>query len=79
VSRENTPHDIFVDLDTESDADCVRDAWTTKPWVSPLEFDNGIDEILRWALRAWPLVALLEKRVLEQATVFPVDKCSMKP
>ena len=79
MSRENTPHDIFVDLDTESDADCVRDARTTKPWVSLLEFDDGIDEILRGTLRAWPLVALLEKRVLEQATVFPVDKCSMKP
>ena len=74
VLRENTPHDIFVDLETESDVDCVSDARTAKSRVSSLEFDNGIDEILRWALWAGPPNA----PVREQATVFPIDKGAVK-
>jgi hypothetical protein len=34
---------IVVDLETESDVDCVSDAWATELWVSSLELDNGVD------------------------------------
>jgi len=46
VPRKNAPHNIFVDLETERDADGVCNSWTTESGVSPLEINDGINHLL---------------------------------
>jgi hypothetical protein len=50
---EDAPDHIFIDFDSERFVDLLRDPWTSKPWVAPFQFNDGLDEFRRWAVRGW--------------------------
>lgn len=44
---EDTPDQIFVDVDSEGLVDLLCNPWAFEPWVVSLPFDDGLDEFAR--------------------------------
>lgn len=66
VFGKDTTHDIFVDLNAESERDDVCNAWITKAGVSLLQFNDSRDELPRWPFRPASFVTF----VAEQVAIF---------
>ena len=75
VFRQHAIHDVLVDVDSERVRDDARDPWTAEPRIARLELDDGLDECLARALRAW-LLGTLARR--EQAAVLATHQRGMK-
>ena len=48
---QNTPDDIFVDLDAEGSGNLLSNSWTAKPRISSLHLHNALDNCLGWSSR----------------------------
>jgi len=49
ILGEDTPNDVSVNLNAEGLGDDSRDTGIAKSWIPAFEFDDGVDELLRWA------------------------------
>jgi hypothetical protein len=65
---------VLIDFDTESQSDLFRNSRTAPTWIPSLHFDDGIDQILRRALRTRTTSAPRRK---EQA-IFPLCQHMVK-
>lgn len=54
MNAQDSPNDIFVDVDAESQGDLFSDSRTPPRGIAALHFDNGLDQLLRRSLRAGP-------------------------
>ena len=75
VFGKNAPHDVFVNLEAESEGDDVCDTWTAVTWIALLKLYDRSDEFPRWSLGVRQFVAL----VGEQKVVFTFHQSSIKP
>jgi hypothetical protein len=50
---KDTPHYIFIDVDSERFVDLLCDSRASESWIALLQFDDSLDELLRWAPGAW--------------------------
>jgi hypothetical protein len=73
-SRENAPHHILVDGNTEGQRDLLRDPWTAPDPVPAFHVDDGGDDVL-----AGSLGARLHRRLgREEPAILPLYQRSMK-
>jgi hypothetical protein len=49
---EDTPHYIFIDVDSERFVDLLCDPRASEPWLASFQLNDGLDEFLRWSLGA---------------------------
>ena len=59
VFGEDTPHHILIDIDPERLIDLLRDPCTSVPWISALNFNDGMAEFCGWIL--WTRLALFTR------------------
>ena len=50
VLREHAADDVFVDIDAKGTRNLLGNAGTASPGIAAFEFDDRVDEFLRWAL-----------------------------
>ena len=52
VLREHAADDVFVDIDTKGPRNLLGDAATADAGIAGLEFNDRVDQLLRWAFWA---------------------------
>ena len=50
---EDTPHYIFINVDSERVVDLLCDPGASESWIALLQFDDCLDEFLRGVLGTW--------------------------
>ena len=60
VLREHPPDDIFIDIDAEGVRNLLCDAGTANTGIAALEFDDRVDEFLRWLF--WARASMAPRR-----------------
>src|SRR5713101_6447760 len=73
-SRENAPHHILVDGNTEGQGHLLRDPWTPPSWVPLFHVDDGGHDFLSGSLGA----RLLPYLGREQPAIFPLRQRPME-
>ena len=71
LRREDSAHDVLVNLHAECMRDLLGDALIAKSVVTKLHLDDGRDDFLRRALRAG---LALGSRGREEAAIFCIDQ-----
>src|SRR5271169_3495239 len=62
VLREHAADDVFVDLEAKDARNFLRNAGTASAGIAALEFDDRVDEFLRWAFWTGPSMTSREKK-----------------
>jgi hypothetical protein len=58
MSAQDTANHVFVDLNAESQHDLLGHPGTAPVEITPLHFNNGVDQLLVRSLRARPTPVL---------------------
>ena len=53
VLGEHTSDNVFIDVESERFVDLLCDSRASESWIALLQFDDSLDELLRWAPGAW--------------------------
>src|ERR1700737_4768459 len=62
MNPQETPHNIFIDVDAESQRDLLSDAGTTPTGIMTFHCNDGVDEVVLRSLRARATPALVRKQ-----------------
>ena len=78
--REHAADDVFVDIDAKDTRNLLGNAGTASPGIAAFEFDDRVNEFLRWALWTGPsmtsggekptIFAFLERLVAKRSNEF---------
>jgi len=71
VCSEDTPDDIFIDVDPERMADLLRDPRGSDSWVTPFQLNDRLNKLPRRILGAWLSVAA--RRIQQSIFLLPED------
>jgi hypothetical protein len=62
MNHQDTPNNILVDVDAESQRDLLSDAGTTPAGITTFHCNDSVDEVFPRSLRATPTPALVRKQ-----------------
>ena len=65
VFRQHAADHVFVDVDAKGTRDLLGDAGTANPGIAAFEFDDRVDELLRWPFWAGAPMASPTRKAID--------------